>query len=323
MRKFLVVLLGLPVLVAGAVLLWVARGPVAKHEVTTGSGLEATAMMAEPQALDDGQWGFDASADELDEAPTFAQPPMAEAPPSGELAVAPESVPLTSELMLDEEVPIEIEPLDPAAERAAAEETRGGPVVPAAFEQRVVELEWPSQFRVGGSGTVRVKLKMLEDGTVQPVAEIADNEISAAPIIIPDNYATHTAQLTATLSAPHFTVEALNAETQTLEKGGEAEWRWTLSADSSGRAVIAVGITLTWVSKADNRPETTVSLWGQALQVDVNYVFGSITVPQASIAGTVLAVLGFVAEIPLIDAILEVFGKIFFGGRRRQAQRRR
>lgn len=312
MRKFLIILLGLPVLVAGAVLLWVARGPVAKHEVTTGSGLEATAMMAEPQALDDGQGGFDASAGDV-----------AEAPPSGELAVAPESVPLTSELMLDEEVPIEIEPLDPAAERAAAEETRGGPVVPAAFEQRVVELEWPSQFRVGGSGTVRVKLKMLEDGTVQPVAEIADNEISAAPIIIPDNYATHTAQLTATLSAPHFTVEALNAETQTLEKGGEAEWRWTLSADSSGRAVIAVGITLTWVSKADNRPETTLSLWGQALQVDVNYVFGSITVPQASIAGTVLAVLGFVAEIPLIDAILEVFGKIFFGGRRRQAQRRR
>lgn len=312
MRKFLVVLLGLPVLVAGAVLLWGARGPVAKHEVTTGSALEAMAMMAEPQALDDGQGGFDASADDV-----------AEAPPSGELAVAPESVPLTSELMLDEEVPIEIEPLDPAAERAAAEETRGGPVVPAAFEQRVVELEWPSQFRVGGSGTVRVKLKMLEDGTVQPVAEIADNEISAAPIIIPDNYATHTAQLTATLSAPDFTVEALNAETQTLERGGEAEWRWTLSADSSGRAVIAVGITLTWVSKADNRPETTLSLWGQALQVDVNYVFGSITVPQASIAGTVLAVLGFVAEIPLIDAVLEVFGKIFFGGRRRQAQRRR
>lgn len=335
MRKFLLVLLGLPVLLAGAVLLWTARGPVPKHEVTTGSALEAMPMAlaadapfspidegdagfaagapdVEPQALEEGSGGFDAEAAELE----F----------QAETSAALRSVPLTSDLMLEEEVPIGIEPLDDAAERAAAEESRGGPVVPAAFEQRVVELEWPSQFRVGGSGTVRVKLRMLDDGLVQPVAEIADNEITATPIIIPDNYTTHDAQLTTTLSAPDFAVEALSPETQTLQKGGEAEWRWTLSAESSGQSVIAIGITLTWVNKTDNRPETTISLWGQALQVDVNYVFGSITVPQASIAGTVLAVIGFVAEIPLIDAIFEVFGKIFFGRRRRSkasAKRRR
>ncbi len=66
-----------------------------------------------------------------------------------------------------------------------------------------------------------------------------------------------------------------------MERGGEAQWRGRLSADSSGRGVIAVGITLTWISKDSGLPETTVSLWGQALEAEVNYVFGSITVPQA------------------------------------------
>ncbi|MCC6800302.1 MAG: hypothetical protein IT325_09300, partial [Anaerolineae bacterium] len=175
----------------------------------------------------------------------------------------------------------------------------------------------------GGSGTVRVKLKMLDDGSAQPVAEIAGNEIAATPILIADRYDTHTAQLTATISAPNFEIEALASATQTLERGGETQWLWTLSADSSGRGVIAVGITLTWVSKASGQPETTVTLWGQAIEAEINYVFGSITVPQASIAGTALAVVGFVAQIPLIDAVLDVIGKLFFGGRRRSSARQR
>lgn len=329
MRKILLVLLGLPVLMVGATLLWTARGPVPKYEITTGSGLEAPAPVAveAPEAAPEAA-PEDASEDALLEEPsgggttTFAAPPFgganAAAAPGGQAAPG-ESIPLTSDLVLDEAAPILIEPLDPLEARAEAEESRGGPVVPAPVEQRVVEMEWPSQFRVGGSGTVRVKLKMLDDGSAQPIAEIAGNEIAATPILIADRYDTHHAQLTATISAPNFEIEALAPATQTMERGGEAQWLWTLSADSSGRGVIAVGITLTWISKDSGLPETTVSLWGQALEAEVNYVFGSITVPQASVAGTVLAVVGFVAQIPLIDAVLEVIGKLFFGGGRRRS----
>lgn len=327
MRKILLVLLGLPVLLVGATLLWTARGPVTKYEITTGAELEApvpVAMEAPGQAPEAAPG--EASDGALLEEPsgsgaiTFAAPPLEGANAS---AAPGERIPLTSDLVLDKAAPILIEPIDPLEARAEAEESRGGPVVPAPVEQRVVEMEWPSQFRVGGSGTVRVKLKMLGDGLAQPVAEVAGNEIAATPILIADRYDTHRAQLTATISAPNFEIEALAPATQTMERGGEAQWLWTLSADSSGRGVIAVGITLTWVSKDTGLPETTVSLWGQALEAEINYVFGSITVPQASVAGTVLAVVGFVAQIPLLDAVLEVIRKLVFGGGRRSGVRQR
>ena len=339
MRTLLLVLLGSPVLLAGVVLLWVARGRVPTHEITTGSALEPETMaLAMDEPAPEADFAAEAPAESFDAlsepsgggAQTFGAPapqavPLAALPLAAEEEAAIAEVPLTSDVVLAEPAPIAIEAVDPDEARAEAEESRGGPVVPAAYEQRVVEMEWPSQFRVGGSGTVRVRLKMLEGGGIQPVAEIEGNEIRAQPILIPDNYTTHDAQLTATISAPDFAIEALTPETQTLLPGGEAQWLWTLVADNSGRGVIAVGIALTWVAKDTGRPETTVVLWGQVLEAEINYVFGSITVPQASIGGTVLAVLGFVAQIPLIDAGLEVIGKIFFGGsrrRRRKAARR-
>jgi len=64
-----------------------------------------------------------------------------------------------------------------------------------------------------------------------------------------------------------------------------------------------------------------VPIWGQTVQVEVNYVFGFITVPQASIAGTVLGVVGVVAEIPLLEKFLEIFWNVFLGGNRRRRQR--
>jgi hypothetical protein len=69
------------------------------------------------------------------------------------------------------------------------------------------------------------------------------------------------------------------------------------------------------------QPLLNVPIWGQTLQVKVGYVLGLISVPQANVAGTVLAVLGFVAQIPMADKILGVFWKLFFGRRRRRQPR--
>ena len=59
----------------------------------------------------------------------------------------------------------------------------------------------------------------------------------------------------------------------------------------------------------------------------MNYVFGLITVPQASVGGTALAVIGFIAQMPLLEKFLEIFLDVLFGGncrrRRREEERRR
>ncbi|MBI5957696.1 MAG: hypothetical protein HY866_03105, partial [Chloroflexi bacterium] len=134
---------------------------------------------------------------------------------------------------------------------------------------------------------------------------------------------THDAFITATISAPDFEIDAVSAARQPLQRGGEIEWRWTLTADSAQQSVISLGLMITWEAKPGQPPgPTNVALWGQAVQVEVNYVFGLITVPQASYAGTALAILGFAAQIPLADKILEGVWSLFFGRRRRQQQRR-
>ena len=121
----------------------------------------------------------------------------------------------------------------------------------AGYEQRVVELEWPATFQVGRSGAVRIKLKMLEGGALQPVAEVAENEVIATPILLTDRYDNYNAFVTATISAPDFQIESTSPDRQPLQRGGEVEWRWTLEADSAQTAVISLGLAITWEPKAD------------------------------------------------------------------------
>jgi hypothetical protein len=151
--------------------------------------------------------------------------------------------------------------------------------------------------------------------------------VVATPILITDRYDTHDAFVTATISAPDFTVSAVSNPTQPLARGGEVTWRWTLESNSAQTAVIALGLSITWQPKPGQPLPalTNVTIWGQTLQVEVDHVFGLITVPQASAAGTVLAVLGFIAEMPLLAKFLEIFLDIFFGRdrRRREEERRR
>jgi hypothetical protein len=190
----------------------------------------------------------------------------------------------------------------------------------------VVEVEWPDQFQVGRGGLVRIKLKMLDGGALQPVAEIADNEILATPILITDRYDTHNAFVTSNLSAPDFSVQATSPLRQQLQRGGEAEWRYTLRSNSSQRSVISIGLTISWdsIDPATLPGPQNVPIWGQTLAVDVNYVFGLITVPQASIAGTALAVVGFLAEAPLLGTFLDYFlERLLKGGDRREKKQRR
>jgi hypothetical protein len=166
-------------------------------------------------------------------------------------------------------------------------------------------------------------------GFLQPVAEVADNAVIATPILLTDRYATHDALVTATLSAPDFTIDSTSPAQQPLQPGGEVEWRWTLESSESHEAVISIGLAVTWQPKPGvlDPPLTNIPIWGQTLQVDVNYVFGLITVPQASIAGTALAVIGFIAQVPLLDKFLEIGLDILFGRsrrrRRREEERRR
>lgn len=345
MRKFLSVVLGFFILAGAAIVLWEARGPVASEDRVTGGVLYSQAEIAQesagvgpnlsitsdlsageiplttdsvgaPPAIEGGALG-DLSALDSDE--------IAAAPATtGELASSVTTIfSLTSDIVLDGGTDTVIVPLGGAA---PANEGGGGPGgIAGGYQQRVVELEWPERFRVGGSGTVRVKLKLLSDGSLQPVAEIDSNQVLGTPILITDRFETHRAEIRADLSAPDFDIESVNQQIQPLERTSEPEWRWTLNARESGQSVIALGLTIHWIPRPEHPDaiESSATIWGQALQVPVEHVFGTITVPQASLVGAVLGVLGFLAEIPLLEKLLEGIWGLFFGRRRRRDDRRR
>lgn len=231
---------------------------------------------------------------------------------------------LAENVVLDNKIEVAVVPLAVSSAVAAPNTSgQGGAGGIAGYEQRTVELEWPRSFRVGGSGTVVLTLKALPSGGVEAVAEIKDNQVIATPILITDFYDTHNARYSARLVAPDFDVETLTPQTQQLGRGEEGTWRWSLDAPgNSGSFVINLVINLEWQPKPNTNVQTIPArnIWGQALQVDVNFVFGSITVPQASTAGTALAVVGFAMQIPLLGEILGGVRNLLFGRRRKQPQ---
>ncbi len=260
---------------------------------------------------------------EVAEVQVEAQAAIAEQQPelsAEEAQVVQESV--SENMVLDKEIEVAVVPLTLSPQTVAPSISgQGGAGGIAGYEQRTVELEWPRSFRVGGSGTVVLTLKALPSGGVEAVAEIEDNEVIATPILVTDLYNTHNARYSARLVASDFEVEALTPQTQQLGRGEEGSWRWSLEAPgNSGTFVINLVINLEWQPKPNTGAQVVPArnIWGQALQVEVNYVFGSITVPQASNVGTVLAVLGFAMQIPLLSEILGGLRKMLFGRRRRQ-----
>jgi hypothetical protein len=332
MRKLLSVFVGFILLGAAAVVLWFALGPAPKEHRTTGGVLTSQQEAAQGVGVtpdlglttDQGP----SSTNVLSAMPeisgaALANAASAETPlTTAEQPPASGAPPITTDIVLTDQTNVAVAPLD-LSQIPYNPSGQGGPGSFGQAEQRVVELEWPKDFRAGGSGTVRITLKMLSDGSIQPVAEIAGNEVLATPILISDRYADFTPYVTAALSAPNFTVETVSQNTQLLERGGELTWRWTLKADKTGRYVIAIGLSLQWVSKTSGAAQSPVSIWGQALQVDVNQVFGMVTVPQASVGGTVLAVLGFVAEMPLLQKLLESLWDALFKRQERKEDQKR
>jgi hypothetical protein len=346
MRRFLIMLIGLAMLVAAAVTLWTAHGPQAQQKRTTGGVLYSQAEIAaqtvgapggQPQlgtVLDVPSGGGPAVVPmkpELSQSAAASlstvQPGELSASPSTTAELSPQelssSVPLTNDIVLNNATQVQVAPLTTGAAPASSDGQGGMTATASGYEQRVVELEWPSEFQVGRAGSVRVTLKALSGGALQPVAEIAGDEVLATPILITDRYDTYNAFVTATISAPDFSVEAVSPVTQPLQRGGEAEWRWTLKTSSAHTAVISLGLAISWEPKPgqSGQPLANIPIWGQTLQVKVGYVLGVISVPQANITGTVLAVLGFVAQIPMADKILEIMWKLLFGGRRRRERR--
>ncbi len=330
MRRFVLSVVGLLFLAVAAALAVSAYWPQSKVERTSGGVLTTQTEMQgispdfapDLEVMVDGELSSTNVIGEaqigsaaINDVASLDQHEMAAAP---EMGFQPGA---TTNVVIGESTEVEVAPLAIQSETSASPDGQGGVNVSGKYEQRVVEMEWPEKFRVGGSGAVRITLKTLADGSLQPVAEIADNAVLATPIVLTDYYDTHTATVSAQLSAPDFEIEDLSNAAQPLSRGGEAEWRWTLKAKSSGKQIMVLTININWTPlPGTNGTPVTATIWGNSVQVEASYVFGGLTVPQASIFASVLGVIGFINQVPFLEKFLEY---LLFGRRRRRTTNQR
>jgi hypothetical protein len=187
------------------------------------------------------------------------------------------------------------------------------------FEGRVIEFEYPEEFRNGEAGTVRLGYKTTADSSDVPVLE--GNVVSTTAILESTYFDTHNGFARATVTAPDFTIESESSEEQQIRSGESLQWLWSLTPEQSGELDVIVTLRVRWVPKDPSSGLCeVVDEWSDARTIETVDVFGFLTIPQASLGGTVLAILGFVTQLPLLNEILG-----FFVGRRldKREERRR
>ncbi len=219
-------------------------------------------------------------------------------------------------------------------DRTATEVGQGGDS--SSYDLRVVEFEWPEELRTGEASAIRLTLKKLPDGGLEvSVPEIAENTIVATPISVDDCYDSYDASVSAHLVAPELTVDELTNATRTLTRETQdLTWRWNVTGDQEKRVIMTLLLDITWTQEPGTEArlqcesKTNYNIWGQSVQVEIVKVLGLISIREASVVGTALAVIGFIGQFPVAT---EIFGILFERQlesradqrRQRKAQRRR
>lgn len=229
---------------------------------------------------------------------------------ASEETTLPEVVEQTSGDTITTETQVEVVPLSMNTMGGTSTTSgQGGAGTGGSYEQRTVELEYPKAFRVGGNASIRLTLKALPTGGIVAVPEIPGNALIATPLLLTDYHETHNAIFSARLTAPDLQSEMLTTMQQNAGRGEDVTWRWNVKApQNSGTYTLTFVIDVTWEPKPNTGlTPITRSIWSQAVQIESNYVFGGITVPQASMLGTVLALIGFASQIPMVTTLFTYY----------------
>jgi hypothetical protein len=165
------------------------------------------------------------------------------------------------------------------------------PFTPTPFiEERTIELEWPSQLRLGESDVLRLALVPSGDGYLAR-AEFGEHplETQEAPIRHIPGYSLLGI---ARLDGVGFEISPSGEQRLLISPGEEAAWRWTLAARAPGQQSLTVNLTLRWEPEPGfNGPVSESLAYGRGLTVQVHSILG-MTRSQATFAGVFLLFAG-------------------------------
>lgn len=208
----------------------------------------------------------------------------------------------------------------PEAPTAILEPTQGNIIPSATFtavkptpaelvhhENRLIEIEWPAQMRVGDSDVIRLSLVMDELGMITPTAIIEGHEVMGEPVKIPNLYETH--NLVAEARLDLLGIESLPKGTisEPLSPGKTVNFYWNIQSHAAGVFRGTLWLHVNIVPRNEGQIER-VALLAKPIEIESTTILGmsSQIARIFSLSGSLLStIIGF----PFLESILQFLWK--------------
>jgi hypothetical protein len=178
---------------------------------------------------------------------------------------------------------------------------------PELREERMLEVEWPPQMRIGDSDTLRLSLLPSQDGyTVTTEFEEHAAQNSAVSVARVEGYSLWAA---ARVDAANFVLSPEGEQVRALPAGSAVTWRWNLTPRSTGRQRVSLILLLRWIPlEAGPGSVRERELYSRSLTVEVISFLG-LSARQAAVAGVAGLGFGGAFTVPLVVFLLRPKGR--------------
>lgn len=176
------------------------------------------------------------------------------------------------------------------------------PTATPIVEERVVELEWPPQMRLGESDIIRIALIPSKDGYTV-TTEFPEHQVitGTVPVERPGGFGLSAA---ARLDGVGFAIAPGGDQVQGLPLDQPTTWRWTITPLAPEQQRLSILLKLVWTPLTGNpAPARETVIYSKGLNVQVTSFFG-LTKQQAMAAGFVGLAFGSTLSLPLAAYVL-------------------
>ncbi len=166
------------------------------------------------------------------------------------------------------------------------------------IEERLAEVEWPPQMRLGNSDTVRLAVIPNEEG-LTITTEFPEHAVVTSTIVL-EQPAGFDLALGAELDGVGFTLSPEGDQVQDWQPEEPMTWHWTISPERGGQQRLTLTLTLHRLPQAGNpNPARQSTIYSKGLDVQVSTFLGMNT-RMVMVTGFLGLLAGVALNIPLI-----------------------
>lgn len=136
-------------------------------------------------------------------------------------------------------------------QQAVPEPTKAPTALPQIQEARRLNLEWPSQIRVGDSRNIYVTLEVDEQGNITPTVITEGDQIRGQTVYVPNLYDTHDVVVAGRLDMAGMEISPENEVSESLKPGQATHFIWSARPREVGTYQGVVSLHLRFIPRPD------------------------------------------------------------------------